>query len=115
MNSSNQRGTEGLLELVERAEQWAKHIDMRELSPDAPRYTGNDRCPTRSMARPDHRCVLQAGHVNKGFLYCQFSAEDKGAEMRCDASEARRGDVFAEPCGKKAVAGTYRCPEHTEE
>lgn len=54
-------------------------IDMRELSPDAPRATSNaDRCPTISLARPDHRCILRKGHVEEGFMYCQFSLKDKG-------------------------------------
>lgn len=54
-------------------------VDMRELSPDAPRATSNaDRCPTISLARPDYRCILRKGHVEEGFMYCQFSLKDKG-------------------------------------
>jgi len=49
------------------------NVDMREVSPDAPRYTAeSDRCPTRSYMRPECQCVLQVGHANQGFIYCQF-------------------------------------------
>jgi hypothetical protein len=54
-------------------------IDMRELSPDAPRYTSEqDRCPSLSSLRRGHRCILQTGHAKLGFLYCQFSPDDVG-------------------------------------
>lgn len=92
-------------------------LDMRELSPDAPRYTSAEgRCRTQSCVRPDHRCILQAGHVKRGFISCQFSPEDKDCEEGCIAgigTDATGENGFA--CGKKVVQGTNYCPLHVEE
>lgn len=56
-----------------------KWLDLRELSPDAPRATGRgDRCVSRSSIRPECRCVLRVGHAREGFVYCQFDVNDPG-------------------------------------
>lgn len=56
-------------------------LDLRELSPDAPRATGShDRCDSRSSIRSECRCVLRDGHAREGFVYCQFDWNNPGEE-----------------------------------
>ena len=109
MNSSNQRGTEGLLELVVRAEQVAKRQDGKLISDlTYVNYAANrDRAPEITPERWER--------IYGPTTPAMEARYQRERSTSCDASEARRGDVFAEPCGKKAVAGTYRCSEHTEE
>lgn len=91
-------------------------VDMRELSPDAPRYTSaEDRCRTQSCVRPDHRCILQAGHVKRGFISCQFSPEDKDCEEGCIAgigTDAPGENGYQ--CRKPVVGDDNLCAEHEE-
>ena len=56
----------------------ARHLSFVEVDPRAPLAQNDDeRCPSMSLLRPECRCLLLAGHVKLGFLYCQFNA---GAE-----------------------------------
>lgn len=58
-------------------------VDMRELSPDAPRATSNaDRCSLPSQIWKDCRCILRKGHIDEGFYYCQFEYTDRTERLK---------------------------------
>lgn len=100
---------DNVLDLSRRA-----RLDMRELSPDAPRATSQqDRCPHHSYLRPTCRCILQAGHAKLGFVYCQFRlAEIPRTCMACIPTNAIGEEGFE--CGKPAVGDSEMCAEHLE-
>lgn len=85
--------------------------DMRELSPDAPRYTSAaDRCPIHSQLRPSFRCILRVAHAKDGFMYCQFGPEGCIAGIGTDAT----GENGFE-CGKQVVPESNYCAAHYED
>jgi hypothetical protein len=92
-------------------------LDMREVSPDAPRYTSSaDRCPTFSAAKPDCQCILRVDHGRKGFVYCQFSPLDRTCGDEQCQFFVRTNSIGTEGslCGKKTVERSEFCKEHQE-